>query len=299
MNYRPIIIDNSKQELTQHGTPEFPMSMDRMILSDKGCADVQHWHQEIQIVLVTQGKVCFRVNQDSFSLSTGQGVFLNSRVLHEASPAGLHISEYICVNFRPEILYHSTGSSIYRDYIDPLLTSPTMECVALRQEPWQQEICSLLSYMGQIYDNCSYGYELQVISILSQIFFLLATNCRSSLETSSQVAFPDKQRIRTLQNYIHQNYMEDISLADIAGSAHISRGECCRVFKRVCQMTPFQYLINHRISQSAKLLRNSSHSIAEIAGMVGFGSSSYFIQCFKKEMQQTPLEYRMHCNSQI
>lgn len=292
MKYRPIITNSSLQELTQHGTPEFPMSMDRMILSAKDCANIPHWHDEIQISLVTKGEITFRSQSREYRLSQGEGIFFNSRVLHEASPVHAGADEYICVNFLPELLYHHTSDMIYRDYIEPLLTTQSLDVIVLRREAWQIQLCHLLTQLAYIYDACAFGYELQVVSILQQICFLLVSHHQSDLKKSTYISLEDKQRMRALQNYIHQNYMEDLTLADIAQAAHISRGECCRIFKRVCNMTPFQYLNHHRIFQSTKLLNISNHSIAEIAGLVGFGSSSYFIQCFKKELNQTPLEYR-------
>ena len=293
MKYRPIIVDSSLQELTQHGTPEFPVSMDYMIVSDKDCANIRHWHDEIQVAVIIKGKVIFRTDNSEVVLEQGEGVFLNRHVLHEAIPFGSEESEYICVNFRPEILYHRINSLINRDYVETLISNEDLEIIALRNELWQQEICNLVTHLGEIYDTSPYCYEMKVVSILSQIWFLIVSNHREMLEKFTQVSFSDKFRIRILQDYIHQNYMDEISLGAIAEAAHISRGECCRIFKRVCNMTPFQYLIRHRIDQSIKLLRNSQYSIADIAGMVGFGSSSYFIQCFKREMTQTPLEYRM------
>ena len=52
MKFRPIVVDDSQQELTQHGTDEFPMSMDKQLVSHEGCSLIPHWHYEVQIVLV-------------------------------------------------------------------------------------------------------------------------------------------------------------------------------------------------------------------------------------------------------
>ena len=65
MKCRPILVDDSLRELTQHGTPDFPLSMDRQVVADPDHGGVRHWHPELQIALVTEGEVmCIR---DSFS----------------------------------------------------------------------------------------------------------------------------------------------------------------------------------------------------------------------------------------
>ena len=62
--------------------------------------------------------------------------------------------------------------------------------------------------------------------------------------------------------------------------------------KKSLKMSPYDYLINYRINESMKLLKNSSLSILDISENVGFYNVSHYIQIFKKKTGQTPLEYR-------
>jgi AraC-like DNA-binding protein len=128
--------------------------------------------------------------------------------------------------------------------------------------------------------------------LLRQIWHLIVVNNREKIEQRSNVSFSDRQRMRALQTYIHKHYMEQIALADIAAAGHISRGECCRVFKRVEKRSPVQYLTRFRLEQSLKLLSSTELSVQEIARQVGFGTGSYFTEKFREEMQCTPTEYR-------
>lgn len=105
-------------------------------------------------------------------------------------------------------------------------------------------------------------------------------------------AFSEDQRIKHMLSYIQQNHKQKIALEDIARNSNLSRAECCRFFKRMTKLTPFEYLISYRISQSMTLLRESDLSITEIAYEVGFGSVSYFIEKFKKQTSCTPKEFR-------
>ena len=93
-------------------------------------------------------------------------------------------------------------------------------------------------------------------------------------------------------DYIHKNYAEKISLNDIANSAFVSKGECCRIFKRVLQLSPFQYLVRYRLKLSVQMLSETDYSIAQIAQQVGFCSSSYYTKCFRKEYNCAPHRYR-------
>ena len=48
-------------------------------------------------------------------------------------------------------------------------------------------------------------------------------------------------------------------------------------------MTPWEYLLEYRLSRSLELLDKKDLSISEIAEMTGFSTVSYYITAFKKE----------------
>ena len=179
-----------------------------------------------------------------------------------------------------------------RDYVDPVLNCDNLQSFPLLEEAWHREICGLLQELGEVEERAEYGYEIHMTILLRQIWHLVVVNNREKIEQTSTVSFGDRQRMRTLQTYIHKNYMEHITLADIAAAGHISRGECCRVFKRVEQVSPVQYLTRFRLEQSLKLLSRAELSVQEIAQQVGFGTGSYFTERFREHFGRTPSEYR-------
>ena len=292
MKCRPITVDDSLQELTQHGTRDFPVSMDRQVVSDEHHGGIRHWHEEIQIALVTEGEVVFRAEEQDIRLCAGQGFFVNSGVHHEALPTEKADGVYICVNFLPSLIYGQADSVVRRDYVDPVLYCDSLRSFPLLEQPWHQAICDLLRELGEVEEKAEYGYEIRMTILLQQIWHLIVVNNRERIEQTSIVSFSDRQRIRALQTYIHKNYMEHIALADIAAAGHISRGECCRVFKRVEQLSPVQYLTRFRLEQSLKLLNSTGLSVQEIARQVGFGTGSYFTERFREAYDCTPSEYR-------
>ena len=136
------------------------------------------------------------------------------------------------------------------------------------------------------------GYELRAHILVSEIWLSLYEQTIPVPDGPRGVSLTEKKRMETLRQYIQDNYREKISLDDIASAAHISRGECCRMFKRLYSMTPFQYLVRYRLARSIYYLSETDRSIAQIAQSVGFCSSSYYTKCFRSEYQCTPLRYR-------
>ena len=88
------------------------------------------------------------------------------------------------------------------------------------------------------------------------------------------------------------NYMEPIKLDDIAASASVSVGVCCRCFKEMVRKSPNQYLVAYRISRAMELLGSSEKTVTEIAVETGFNDASHFIQYFKRQTGMTPKDYR-------
>ena len=138
----------------------------------------------------------------------------------------------------------------------------------------------------------SRGYELEIYINLMRFWLLLVLNENDIFSQKTEPKPINEERVKDVLSFIHKNYSNKITLQDIADSVFVSKGECCRFFKKSLKMSPYDYLINYRINESMKLLKNTSFSILDIAENVGFNNVSHYIQIFKKKTGQTPHEYR-------
>jgi AraC-like DNA-binding protein len=57
-------------------------------------------------------------------------------------------------------------------------------------------------------------------------------------------------------------------------------------------MTPIAYLNRYRITQAKRLLKETDHTITQIAMDVGFSDSGYFSRVFRRETGMSPEAYR-------
>lgn len=292
MKFHPILVDDSLQELTKLGTDDFPISVNLLCVQDEGCYRVQHWHEEIQILLMIQGNAVFETPSGRYDLKEGTGLFINSGILHRVFESDSVNSMYICVNFKPSFIDNQENSLIYRDYVRSVIENAELQSFALYSEPWHKEILETVREMNESYNCQEYGYEVSMRLQIYKIWRLILAHYQKQIEKTAVVALSDRQRIHSLKQFIHLKYMHHITLKDIAYAGHVSQSECCRIFRRTEQMSPIQYLRKYRISQSTKYLDCTGLSIADISYQVGFESTSYFISCFRREMLCTPGEYR-------
>ena len=96
-----------------------------------------------------------------------------------------------------------------------------------------------------------------------------------------------------IKKYIEANAADpSFSVAAVADKFSFSADYVGKIFSKYTGMTINAYLANLRLERSLKLLRDTEVPINDIAGMVGYSSPNYFARVFKKQMDQTPTEYR-------
>ena len=82
------------------------------------------------------------------------------------------------------------------------------------------------------------------------------------------------------------------SLDDLARRVGLSRSALHERFVRYIDQAPMQYLANWRMQLGARLLRESSRVVAQIALEVGYDSEAAFARAFKRTVGMPPAAWR-------
>lgn len=110
--------------------------------------------------------------------------------------------------------------------------------------------------------------------------------------------FPDntaglsKNKLKRVKEYICDRYTENVSLQDISHEVGLSKCYFAQLFKQSMGITPYQYIIQQRISKAKQLLKQDL-PLVEIALSCGFANQSAFNKTFRKCMGTTPRKYRL------
>lgn len=287
------------EEIKEHGNLEYPVgaylvSFDAMHLGYVGW----HWHDEMEISLIKSGQAEFKINDETFILSEGQAIFINHNSLHAVHPIENENCIYVSIVFHSLFLFGHRHTKMAATYLNPVSSHPDLRYVLFDgTEAFHKDIVTILEEIFSLNLHKPFGYELNTRSALSSFWLLLLEHIGknalpSSIEKNDQLTL-DEARTRKAILYIQKHYSDTISLDDIAASIHVSKGECCRCFKRSMNLTPFEYLMRYRILMAAGTMRNNpSLSMSSLASSVGFNSSSYFNKLFRKYLNCTPTEYR-------
>ena len=95
-----------------------------------------------------------------------------------------------------------------------------------------------------------------------------------------------------MRTYVDKFFYQKITLRELSEKYFVSEAYLQKQFKKYVGSSPSNYLKQLRIEKAKQLLRTTNRSIAEIAEMVGFQDTSYYISVFKSIEAITPLAYK-------
>ncbi|GLX67607.1 response regulator [Paenibacillus glycanilyticus] len=101
-----------------------------------------------------------------------------------------------------------------------------------------------------------------------------------------------KGGIERIKKYIEANYTENISLKSIAGKFYMNSVYLGQLFRKTYGVYFNDFLLQIRIGEAKKLLRQTDLRMYEIAEKVGFQNADYFVTQFEKLEKVTPSDYR-------
>lgn len=293
--WRVKVGPDGKEQVTI-GTPDFPVMIwgpwDHV--RNAACDVPWHWHPQFEIDVVTKGEEIIMADGRSFRLKAGQGICINCGVLHASDTApGCACSEHDSILFDASFIGGASGSVFWQKYLGPLVGAPECRCVPLLgEQEWERQAVAQAEKAVELWGTKQPGYEFGVRAALSQVMFLLKENCVHHAPAPSERELRDAERIKTMVDFVRNHMEEAITTREIADSAAISVSECLRCFRRMMDLTPQEYLKQHRMRHAATLLEHTDLPIAQIGTECGFEDMSYFARVFRAQHGCTPSEYR-------
>lgn len=100
--------------------------------------------------------------------------------------------------------------------------------------------------------------------------------------------------ITKAREFIAANHAEDLSLATVAKTVHMSTFYFCKQFKKATGVSFTNYLGRTRIEKAKEMLLNQHARVSEVAFECGFQSLTHFNRIFRKIVGKSPTTYREH-----
>ena len=117
------------------------------------------------------------------------------------------------------------------------------------------------------------------------------SHIEAALARSVTLGSEAQRIVRKAMVYLHEHYMESISLEDTARYVSMSKEYLARCFRQEMGITLVTYLNRYRVNQAKALLEEGGRNLTQIALETGFSSSAYFSRVFRQEVGMSPRDY--------
>jgi AraC-like DNA-binding protein len=106
------------------------------------------------------------------------------------------------------------------------------------------------------------------------------------------ISLNDIEKVRWAYGYIIKNLQYTHPASELAGKVNLSDRKFKHVFEKVHGKKVHQALMEERMNKAKSLLRDTTTPVKDIASMIGYSSSSAFLDAFKRETGFYPRDYR-------
>lgn len=238
-----------------------------------------HWHDELQMTWVFEGRLEYCVNGDTFSLSHDKILLINSQLMHSSRTVSQD-ARALCIDFGLDIFH----PLVLKHYILPFLETSSFSYSLLPLKPYQP--ASLDDFLN--WTKAPSGY-FSIINFLSQMF---ESVIRDFKKDEHPVDYDEIEMFHTVLNYIYSHYAEPLTVQQLAVQIMTNKNRLTDLFKKYTNMAPIKFLNEYRLYIAQNLIIHTDKPISEISEDVGYNQLSYFIQQFRDNYGLSPLKYR-------
>lgn len=141
-------------------------------------------------------------------------------------------------------------------------------------------------------ENQGFYAVIKFLTVLYELSLFEDARTLSSSSFAKIDIHSDSRRVQKVQEYINGHYKEEVRLNQLADMVGMTSVAFSRFFKLRTGKNLSDYIIDIRLGYAARLLVDSTMSIAEICYDCGFNNLSNFNRIFKKKKSCSPKEFR-------
>lgn len=235
-----------------------------------------HFHDYYVIGFIEKGKRHLSCKNKQFIIETGDLILFNPGDIHTCEQIDDQALDYRCINIKEDVMKKIAFEITEKEYL------PNFKEVILFHNELVVSLRELHIMIMQEEKNLK--KEELFLFIIEQLIREYSNII--SEETTQEV----NNEIKTICDYLEDNYMENITLNQLSSLTGLSKYYLLHSFTKQKGISPYNYLQTIRISKAKKLLEEGVSPI-EVAFKTGFTDQSHFTNFFKKLIGLTPKQY--------
>lgn len=246
-----------------------------------------HWKDALEILFVLKGKISIGVEAETYNLYERELEIINPNEVYSLQSKD-EDNLVLIVQIDPhffQMYYDDAEDTFY-------YTNSSKDNIQEEEKYYQlREYIAVLLYeaVSKLDD-----YEDQIEEKLLEMMYHLLNNFHYLFYDEDSLKEDEIQleRYHRIMKYLSNNYMNKVSLQDIAKQEFLSSQYLSYKIKDVFGHGFNEYLNQIRVEESTKLLLDTDKSIGEISDEVGFSHVRYYNKHFKIHYNSTPIQYR-------
>lgn len=246
-----------------------------------------HWHDSIEILFVLRGTIDMSMENEVYVLQERDIEIINANEVYSIKskdPDNLVLILNIDPNFFEK--YYDDAKEIF------FYTNSSEKNI--REEKKYHKLRKYISIL--LYEVVSKidDYEDKIEENLLAMMYHLLNNFHYLFYEGEGLEDDEEQleRYHRIVKYLSNNYMNKVSLQDIADKEFLSSQYLSYKIKDTFGLGFNEYLNQIRVEESTKLLLDTDKNISDISEEVGFSHVRYYNKHFKNHYNCSPMEYR-------
>ena len=247
-----------------------------------------HYHKYIEILYFIKGKACVLIGEERVMCHKGDLFIIYSNEPH--SFEHLSSDKYIVIKFLPEVLRTADQTLKGFEYLFNFNIGKHSRVIRNARD----NIKKLILDAYEEFTEDKYSGELfvraDIIRLCAEIISFWYKN--GEINPINMMGGHNRlSAVQKIMEYVNETNGA-VTTCDAAAMCNMSQGHFSRTFKSITNMSFIQYVKSVKISEAERLLKCTDETITNIAQILNYGSTSHFIEDFRKEKGITPKQYR-------
>lgn len=246
-----------------------------------------HKHKEYELILLTEGYGTALIGDYVGDYKAGDVFFLGSDLPHwfrktNQNVIGSAIVVHFLKDFWGEGFLQMPETKVIRQLLESDNNGIQLEGV-------------LQNHISQLIQQLEKAIGIERVNLLLQCLQQISQSKQYRIITESfdtSINKKENPAIEKIFNYSFKNFLEPVTLKEVAAVGGMTIPTFCRFFKRNIKKSYFDFIKELRIGHACKLLRETQDPILDICYASGYNSWAHFSKQFKEVKLQTPNQYR-------
>lgn len=245
---------------------------------------ISHSHDYDELTLVLEGEGYYSSPEQNVKVQAGNLILI---------PSGLHHGFVCTVPWRGvSVHFNHERLPLHSQYLFHAgIECNRIQSIQLNEQDAKWAEISV-SQLEEEWKKEHHGIDSQNIMRVAFETAVVLFQRYKSVSAHTAGGRSDQTVIQEVLKEIHAKFYSQLTVHELASRHFVSESNLRKKFTEMVGVSPKQYMINLRMEEAKRLLRQTDKAIESISSEVGFTSSSRFYDYFVKAVGVTPFEWR-------